>query len=430
VVAEDESAVPLAFTVSDAEMPAGELALSASASNERLLPAGGVLLGGSGSSRTLTLTPAPNETGVATVRVTADSGVFHATETIRLTVTPVGNDGLRGVALTAPRGAATNAEAVVVAAAADDPDGALQHIEYVADGKVIASSASWPYAVAWTNLAHGPHTLVAVACDAQGQRATSAPVAFTNYLPELTAALIPGGASWRYFDGTNDLGTAWRNAHYDDTTWGSGPAMLGFGDANGLLPTTTVANNRQWTTYFRKTFVVPAPDFVAALTARLLRDDGAAVYLNGVEVWRDNLPAGVMITNATPAGSSIGGAAERAWLTNSLSRNLLVPGTNLLAVELHQQSLSSTDVSFDFALDGAAVLPEAPALGIEAAGAATRIAWASADPGVFELCMATTLAPPVTWLRLSHVPVWSGFAWSVTLPSGTNGCAFFRLMAR
>ncbi len=428
-VPEDSAPLLVPFTVSDIEGPAEALTVTAWSDNARLLPAAGLALGGGGASRTLTLAPAPDETGVATVRVTADNGVFHATASFDLTVTPVANDGLRAVALTAPRGNATNAAALTLAAAADDPDGALLYIDYAVDGHYLASASSWPYAVTWAAPAYGPHTVVATARDAHGRRVTSAPFAFTNFLPPLAAAPVPGGAVWRYFDGTNDLGTAWRHLSYDDAAWASGAAMLGFGDANGQPPATTVANNRQWTTYFRRRFVVPDPGAVASLTARLQRDDGAVVYLNGTEIWRDNLPAGVTITNATPASASVGGAAEAAWLTNAVSRALLVPGTNLLAAEVHQNSLSSSDIAFAFALDAAVVLPDRPAVSVAASGGRVALGWPSSDPGAFRLQAATNLTPPVVWTTLTNEPAAESGAWRVTLPDGTNGCRFFRLLA-
>ena len=116
----------------------------------------------------------------------------------------------------------------------------------------------------------------------------------------MPVTLVATGAVWKYFDRTSDLGTAWRSNSFNDVMWSSGPAMLGFGDANGLLPATVVASNRQWTTYFRRTFYVPHGNLVQSLDGHILRDDGAVVYVNGTEIWRDtNMPSGV-ITNPTP----------------------------------------------------------------------------------------------------------------------------------
>ena len=427
-VAEDTSTGPVSFTVADAAAPASLLTLSASSGNTRLLPDSNIVLGGSGTNRTVTLTPAPDETGVATVRITADDGTFYATGAFQLTVTPVGGEAMRSVVLTSPTCDFTNATSVLVAAATDDPGGVLAWIDFFADGQVLAHSSGAPFALSWTGLAHGPHTLVAVARDTWGRSLASAPVAFTNFVQPLPATLIPGGATWRYFDRTNDLGTAWRSDPYSDATWSSGAAMLGFGDANGLLPTTTVANNRQWTTYFRREFVVPFPSYISSLSARLLRDDGAVVYLNGTEVWRDNMPAGV-ISNATPASTSIGGTAESIWLTNTVSRSLLVPGTNLLAVEIHQQALSSSDIAFDFELSATAVLPVEPSLGVTANRSALSLNWPSSDPGVFALYMTTNLTPPVSWTRLTNTPAAESSSWNVAVPMLNNRCGFFRLQA-
>ena len=425
-VAEDTSTGPMPFTVTDTEPSAGLLTLSAACANTRLLPECNIVLGGSGTNRTVTLTPAPDETGIATVQITADNGCFYGTKSLQLTVTPVGGDPLRSVAITSPKNDFTNAAAVLVAAAADDPDGALSTIDFFADGQALAQSSNAPFALSWTGLAHGPHTLVAVARDTLGRSVTSAPAVFTNFVQPLSATLIPVGAVWRYFDRTNDLGTAWRSSLFSDATWSSGAAMLGFGDANGLLPTTAVANNRQWTTCFRREFVVPFPSFIGGLNARLLRDDGAVVYLNGTEVWRDNLPAGV-VSNSTQASTSIGGVAESTWLTNTLNRSLLVPGTNLLAVEIHQQSLSSSDITFDLELDATAILPEEPKLGVAARGSACSLGWSAADPGAFALYMATNLTPPISWLRLTTTPVFENGEWKVEVPTRKSGTGFFHL---
>src|SRR5882724_7052446 len=117
----------------------------------------------------------------------------------------------------------------------------------------------------------------------------------------LTAAmaqgiLVPRGAVWKYFDQGIDLGTAWRGTGFAEGSWASGPARLGFG---GDGEVTMVGygpgrNNKYVTTYFRKSFDVTNAAAFTTLTLNLLRDDGAVIYLNGVEVRRDNMPAGTI----------------------------------------------------------------------------------------------------------------------------------------
>jgi hypothetical protein len=79
----------VAFTVSDTESPAGSLAVTATSGNQSVLPDGGIELGGTGGSRTLSLTPAPGQAGLATVTVTVSDGISSASDTFVLTVNPV-----------------------------------------------------------------------------------------------------------------------------------------------------------------------------------------------------------------------------------------------------------------------------------------------------------------------------------------------------
>ncbi|WP_432478548.1 hypothetical protein [Nocardioides sp. GXQ0305] len=154
--------------------------------------------------------------------------------------------------------------------------------------------------------------------------------------------LVEADATWRYHDsGPTDLGTAWRDPAYDDAAWPQGAAQLGFGDGD---ESTTLTPGRI-TYYFRHRFEVSDPGQVQSLVLDLVRDDGIVVYLNGVEVARDNLPAGT-VTATTQAPVAIAGTDESTWQTRTLSPGLLNPGTNVVAVEVHQSSLGSSDVSF------------------------------------------------------------------------------------
>jgi calcineurin-like phosphoesterase family protein/purple acid phosphatase-like protein/fibronectin type III domain protein len=165
--------------------------------------------------------------------------------------------------------------------------------------------------------------------------------------------LISAGSTWKYLDNGSNQGTAWRAASFNDSGWSSGAAQLGYGDGGEatLLSFGPDANNKFITTYFRRAFSVVNPSVFTSLTLRVLRDDGAVVYLNGTEVWRTNMPAGP-IGHTTPASVAIGGADENTFFQTNISPNFLVNGTNVLAVELHQANVTSTDISFDLQLIG------------------------------------------------------------------------------
>src|SRR5207244_8049914 len=67
---EDTSTGASSFTVGDAETAAGSLAVSGSSSNPTLVPGGNIVFGGSGINRSVTVTPAANQTGTATITLT------------------------------------------------------------------------------------------------------------------------------------------------------------------------------------------------------------------------------------------------------------------------------------------------------------------------------------------------------------------------
>ncbi len=242
---------------------------------------------------------------------------------------------------------------------------------------------------------------------------------------DIAPTIISTGAVWRYFDKTNDLGASWRSNTFSDAGWSNGRARLGFGNDGEV---TKVASNRQWTTYFRHQFYIPDPALVTALAARLARDDAAVIYLNGAEVWRDtNMPAGT-ITNTTPALVALAGVNETNWLALNLQPSTLniLPGWNLLAAEVHQQSLTSSDIGFDFELNAEAIIAARPTLIISVSNGASVLVW-PASASYFNLYTATHLTPPAGSTWITNAPVFSNNAWRISLPAG--GMRFFRLQA-
>jgi len=165
--------------------------------------------------------------------------------------------------------------------------------------------------------------------------------------------LVPTGSTWKYLDDGSNQGTAWVAPEFDDSGWGEGPAQLGYGDGDEATLVTfgPSAANKYPTTYFRHTFsVADASDYIG-LRIRLLRDDGAAVYVNGQELVRDNLFAGAAYN--TYAITFVGGDEENLFYEyGQLPAEALVDGENVLAVEIHQSDATSSDVSFDLELTG------------------------------------------------------------------------------
>lgn len=156
------------------------------------------------------------------------------------------------------------------------------------------------------------------------------------------------GSVWRYSHLDSVDGTAWRMPEYDDGAWASGAAPLGAGQ----LYLQTQLDPSAVTTYLRTTFTVFSdPAALDDVTLGLMRNDGAAVYLNGVEVMRDNLSP--FATASTLANVPVGPAESVVWNSVKVDPDLLVPGSNVLAVELHQADVTTADLRFDLYLEAA-----------------------------------------------------------------------------
>ncbi|MCW3078466.1 MAG: hypothetical protein JWO32_3075, partial [Bacteroidetes bacterium] len=169
--------------------------------------------------------------------------------------------------------------------------------------------------------------------------------------PQSSSDLITPGSNWKYLDNGSYPGITWNSTSYNDAPWSSGNARLGYGDGGEatLVNYGSAPANKYITTYFRKTINVSDVTQFSGLELSLIRDDGAVVYINGTEVYRNNMPSGP-ITFTTLASGVIDGPAESTFVVTSLSSSILVNGNNIIAVEIHQQNPGSSDISFNLKL--------------------------------------------------------------------------------
>ena len=108
------------------------------------------------------------------------------------------------------------------------------------------------------------------------------------------------------------------------------------------------SSSKYTTTYFRRAFIVDEPSAYTRLVFQARRDDGIVIYLNGTEVFRNNMPKG---TIAYSTRSSSSGSSSSWYATNFLALPLLAQ-SNMVAVEIHQESAGSSDLFFDLELSG------------------------------------------------------------------------------
>ena len=172
-----------------------------------------------------------------------------------------------------------------------------------------------------------------------------------------TNVVFPRGGTWKYLDDGSDQGTAWQASSFNDASWASGAAELGYGDGDEV---TTVgygfsSSNKYPTTYFRTSFnltALPASNEQVQLVYK--RDDGLVVYINGTEVHRENMPSGAPLYNTWASTNASG---ENSYHTVILNTHNLQVGANTIAVEMHQENGSSSDISFDLELTYYTLVP-------------------------------------------------------------------------
>jgi hypothetical protein len=154
--------------------------------------------------------------------------------------------------------------------------------------------------------------------------------------------LIDAGATWRYFKGTQEASNptgAWRQAGFADGSWLSGRTGIGYGDGDDQ----TVLNdmeNGYLTVFMRRTFTVADLSSLNDLVIDVTYDDGFTAFLNGTQVAARNV-----------GGTAFNVAADdaieptRESIDISAFKDRLVQGTNVLAVQVHNSGLGSSDLS-------------------------------------------------------------------------------------
>jgi len=175
-----------------------------------------------------------------------------------------------------------------------------------------------------------------------------------------TEPIIAKGAEWNYLDTGASLNRKpWTAIDYDDSDWKTGKAELGYGDGDEVTAVSRgpePSSKYHTTIYFRKKFQIEE-SVNKSLLIRLLRDDGAIVYLNGEELFRSNMKIGT-VRSSSYAEKRNSSKNSRIYFPYFIELPNFKPGKNIFAVEVHRGSRSDKDLSFNFeatVLDAAGV---------------------------------------------------------------------------
>jgi hypothetical protein len=149
---------------------------------------------------------------------------------------------------------------------------------------------------------------------------------------------------WRYYIGTSYPGQDWQKPAFDDTSWPSGPGGFGYGDNddNTIIPQCT-------SVYMRIKFNVTDTSAIAAAILHMDYDDAFIAYLNGKEIARVGMAQvapGFNDTGDDHEATMYRGGLPESFIIDKRNLNVfMLQGENLLAIEVHNSTTTSTDLS-------------------------------------------------------------------------------------
>ena len=169
--------------------------------------------------------------------------------------------------------------------------------------------------------------------------------------PTFGANWLTMGESWKYLDTGETPIESWISEEFDDQDWKSGQAPLGYGDSHVKHQVSYGENedDKHISTYFRRTVTIKDTSTAKQFQVQLICDDGCVAYINGKEVLRFHMPDGEIKATTTSSVTS-SGSAERHRFTFLVDPSNFKPGPNVVAVRVHQQNPTSSDLAFDMSL--------------------------------------------------------------------------------
>ena len=188
------------------------------------------------------------------------------------------------------------------------------------------------------------------AYDATGNRsASTTPIEVIGPTP-VEDQLLTFGSEWRWSYSDTPPDGNWNTVGFDDSTWNLGPGEFGFGDTPKATIISSAPAPRPLTSYYRRTVQIVDPAAITGVDLKVIRNSGAVVYVNGVEVARTNMPAGP-VTSETFAAGPVPVGERHLPFTFVVPASAFVAGTNTIAVEMHLNSRNQATAGFDLAID-------------------------------------------------------------------------------
>lgn len=174
-------------------------------------------------------------------------------------------------------------------------------------------------------------------------------ITFPSLLVLISATAIP------LFIGSQANAAIWGTPGYDDSSWPTGQGPIGY-DTSSSNPYSLGTNldsmqNSQWSVYMRTSFTLTATQLAAIQNLELTvdYDDGYIAYLNGQEVSRGNMGSiGQFFAYNSSSDGGHGASTDNGNPFNAptitIDKSTLVVGENILAGQVHNATIGSSDL--------------------------------------------------------------------------------------
>ena len=167
------------------------------------------------------------------------------------------------------------------------------------------------------------------------------PVFCFSQIDHWESVVLPGD-DWYYTVPSSQPSALWNRLDFDHSNWSQGISGFGYGDDDDatLVPENTIS------VYLRKTFEIIDLKAIEGLRLDIDYDDGFVAYLNGQEMARD------LVSGVTPSFDQLSDGHHNALLPSGqkpeyfdIDVDFLMEGTNVIAVQVHNQSSTSSDMT-------------------------------------------------------------------------------------
>ena len=172
-------------------------------------------------------------------------------------------------------------------------------------------------------------------------------------VPSQAATLVSTDSTWRFLRGTTEASspdrTAWRSAAFNDASFADAPAPFWYGDVRPGGTQLADMINAYSCIFLRKTVSVVDAAQIGGLRLNYFIDDGFIVWVNGTEVYRENVTGDP--TFATLAANQATDPAPLVSVTVFPSAGVLQEGDNIITIQVFNTTAGSSDLGFDCSIE-------------------------------------------------------------------------------